>query len=109
MRTVNTSLTEFPLYFSLLSDPGYDHRKLKSFGFRSEGDFFIGRTDTDENYTKALTWSYRNTSIQSIFFNYTIYILIFGLILYIYFLGIYNESKARRILKTKNTFNDLSS
>ena len=66
MKTVNTSLTEFPLYFSLLSHPGYDPRKLKSYGFGSEGEFFIGRTD-DENYTKALNWSYSNTSIQSIF------------------------------------------
>ena len=67
-KTVNISLTEFPLYFSLLSEPGYDLRKLKSFGFPSEAEFFIGRTD-NENYTKALSWSNSNASIQSTIFN----------------------------------------
>ena len=57
------------MYFSLLSNPGYDLRKLKSFGFDSEADFFMGRAD-NLNYTKALNWSYSNASIQSKYYTY---------------------------------------
>ena len=89
MKTVNTSLNDFPLYFSLLSHPGYDLRKLKSYGFDSEAGFFLGRID-NENYTKTLNWGYRNTSIQSII---DINIRFFNR----FFSGIYNESKGSRM------------
>ena len=62
-RTVNISLTEFPFYFSLVSDPGYDLNKLESFGFKSELDFFMGCSENNDS-VKTLSWTFKNISVE---------------------------------------------
>ena len=57
-------MAEFPLYFSLVSDPGYDLTKLESFGFNSELDFFLGCSETNQSIN-TLSWTYKNMSIES--------------------------------------------
>lgn len=57
-------MAEFPLYFSLVSDPGYDLRKLESFGFNSEIDFFLGCPETNHSIN-TFSWTYKNMSVES--------------------------------------------
>ena len=48
-ETRKLSDIEFPMYFSLVPDPGYDRSVLDKFGIDGEFQLFYGYYDNDEN------------------------------------------------------------
>ena len=56
---------EFPLYFSLLSDPGYDWETLQTLGVtRGVSELFLGRVVSTEEEVSFL-WGTESHSIES--------------------------------------------
>ena len=63
-ETRKLSDIEFPVYFSLIPDPGYDISYLESQGIGGEYDLFLGKpVDTAENCS-FITWGGTNNSIK---------------------------------------------
>ena len=54
---------KFPMYFSLYLTPGFNMTLLKSFGFESQYEFFMGNTSRENNITN-LNWGNKTFSFQ---------------------------------------------
>ena len=54
---------EFPVYFSLIPDPGYDMAHLASFGIDGEFELFSGHIDNRTGHL-GITWGGLNHSIK---------------------------------------------
>ena len=53
---------EFPMYFSIYSQPGYDSLMLGQFGFHGETQLFSGRISQEEDQT-VVSWGNGTVSI----------------------------------------------
>ena len=60
-ETRKLSDIEFPVYFSLVPDPGYDISYLESQGIGGEWDLFAGQL---EHNRTAITWGGLNHSLK---------------------------------------------
>ena len=57
---------EFPVHFSLVTDPGYNISYLASRGIDGEWDLFSGvLVETEDNRT-GITWGGKNQSIKGL-------------------------------------------
>ena len=63
-ETRKLSDIEFPMYFKLYPDPGYDIAHLESHGIDGEWRLFTGElVETEDNRT-GISWGKRNYSIK---------------------------------------------
>ena len=66
-ETRNLSDIDFPVYFSLSPEPGYDSEKLREYGFHGYDVWlFNGNRKTIDNKT-LMKWSHGNTSIEGFY------------------------------------------
>ena len=55
---------DFPVYFSLVPDPGYNISYLDSHGIDSEWDLFSGQLVETQEKRTVITWGGPNSSIK---------------------------------------------
>ena len=61
--TRKLSELEFPCYFSLFAEPGYNNSLLTSYGFTGEWGLFKGKHYPRSDWIQ-LEWNYNNLSIK---------------------------------------------
>ena len=58
---------EFPMYFSLFAEPGYNSDRLRKYGFYGSDWFLFSGNPMNDNNTTHMTWSHGNVSIKGFY------------------------------------------